>query len=128
MFSQPLSIFRFISSHRPLNILNSTLRPVCFRVEPPAPGRQGTKDNFNVDQNVTCMKHGIVVEARTFPCLTTFLKGSSFSTLQSLQFFSLQYLQGLFFSVFVFSTPVRTQHMKPNFCQGVTKVRSKKLR
>ena len=135
MFSQPPSIFRFIFSRRPLNILNqfkSQTRMFLGRV---LAGRQGIKDNFNFDQDVSDKRHGrIVVEASTFPWVSTFLKESSLSNLQSpqgLQFLSLQYLPGylpgLFLSVFVFSTPAWTQHMKPNFCkvQGITKVKSR---
>ena len=63
----------------------SNLRSVCFfgsSPPPPPPGRQGMKDKFNYDQNVTCKRHGIVVEVSTsFSWVTTFLyMGSSFST------------------------------------------------
>ena len=130
MFGQPLSIFQFILSHRPLNILNQLIQisdMYVFWVES-TPGRQGIKDNLNFDKNVTWMRHRIAVEADTFPWLTTYLKGSSFSSFQSFQVFIFSVFnicRVFFFSVFVFSRPVRTQHVKPTCCKGFTEVRSK---
>ena len=66
-------IFRIIFPHRPLNILNQSNSQTSMffgystppTPPPPSPRRQGIKDNFNFDQNVTCKRHGIVVEVST---------------------------------------------------------------